>query len=241
MPPLAAVPNLERELDELYGLPLEDFTRARNDLVARLKRAHQADAAEQVRVLKKPSLVAWTANRLARDEPERVAELLRTAHSLREVQQAALSGKTSAAEVGDASAAERTALQALVGAARSLLGTRASAGMLERLGQTLRAAASDEAARPLLERGRLTQELQAAGFGGLRPVPQPRRRRDDLARAARERVQELREEARRLDREAREAEEAATEAARVAAQARAAADAVEQALAAAEADLDARR
>src|SRR3712207_8945925 len=35
VPPLAAVPDLDQELDELYGLPLEDWTRARNDLAAR--------------------------------------------------------------------------------------------------------------------------------------------------------------------------------------------------------------
>ncbi|MFL5711221.1 MAG: hypothetical protein ACJ77W_04985, partial [Chloroflexota bacterium] len=75
-PPLAAVPDLDRELDELYGKPLEDFTKARNDLAARLKRAHQAEAADAIRALKKPSLAAWSANQLARREPELVRELL---------------------------------------------------------------------------------------------------------------------------------------------------------------------
>ena len=37
--PLAAVPDLEQELDGLYALPLEEFTKARNDLAARLKQA----------------------------------------------------------------------------------------------------------------------------------------------------------------------------------------------------------
>ena len=74
--PLASVPDLDRELDELYGLPLEEFTKARNDLAARLRKAHQAEAAEVVHSLKKPSVVAWSANRLARDEPKLTAETL---------------------------------------------------------------------------------------------------------------------------------------------------------------------
>src|SRR5438552_3427432 len=58
MPPLAAVPDLDAELDELYGLPLEDWTKARNDLAARLKKAHQGEQAEEVRTLRQPPLVA---------------------------------------------------------------------------------------------------------------------------------------------------------------------------------------
>ena len=48
-PPLAAVPDLERELDGLYALPLDEFTKARNDLASRLKRAHQGEAAAAIR------------------------------------------------------------------------------------------------------------------------------------------------------------------------------------------------
>ncbi len=84
MPPLAAVPNLERELDELYALPLERFTRARNDLAARLRKAHQSDAAETVRALRKPTLAVWTANRLARAEPGLMAELVELALEVRD-------------------------------------------------------------------------------------------------------------------------------------------------------------
>jgi len=35
----------ERERDRLYGLPLEEFVRARNGLAARLRKAGQTDAA----------------------------------------------------------------------------------------------------------------------------------------------------------------------------------------------------
>jgi len=217
MPPLAAVPDLESELDDLYGLPLEDFTRARNDLAARLKRARQDDAAAEVRALKKPTAAAWAANLLARDEPDSIAALVEASDELRRVQQRALDGRAGPAEVGEAAAAERDAARALVVAARRKLEARAPAPLLERLGQTLRAAAADPHARTLLARGRLSEELRPVGFGGLEPVARPKRRRDELAGAARERVAALRAEAKQLAGEAQEAERAAVEAERAAA------------------------
>jgi hypothetical protein len=248
MPPLAAVPDLDHELDTLYALPLEDFTRARNDLVARLKRAHQDEAAAALRGVKKPTLATWTANRLARDQQELVAALLDAAEELRRTQQAALSGGATAAQVGDAATAERSALRSLIGAARQLLGSRATPSLLDRLAQTLRAAAAEDETRPLLERGRLSTELRAVGFGGLEPVAPKRRRGDDLAQAARERVGELRAEAKRLTREAVDAEQAAAEARRTAdllqeeaARAREQAELTDAALAEAERDLRTRR
>src|SRR5213593_1942479 len=121
MPPLAAVPHLERELDELYGLPLEEWTRARNDLAARLKKAHQSEQAEQVRSLRKPSVVAWAVNQLARREPKRVEALLRAGERLRAAQEQALRGRAAAADVNATARAERDAVRDLVASARDVL------------------------------------------------------------------------------------------------------------------------
>lgn len=215
MPPLAAVPDLDRELDELYALPLEEFTKARNDLSARLRKAHQTEAADEVRGLKKPNVVAWSANRLARTEPRLVRELIDTGSQLRKVQQDALAGKAPQAAVAEAAARERETVRALVAAARSELGTRATPQLLDRLSQTLRAAAVDPQAARTLEAGRLTEDLQAVGFGPLEAVASRRRRTPDADRmAARERVKALRAEARRLASEAQQAEKAAADAER---------------------------
>jgi hypothetical protein len=212
MRPLAAVPDLDRELDALYRLPLEEFTGARNSLASRLKKAHQADVAAEVRALKKPSVVAWAANSLVDTDGKLIGELLAAGERLRETQQQALQGQAGVDDMGEAAAAEREAVRALLAAARKRLGSRATPALLDRLGQTLRAAAVDDHARLLLERGRLTEELKAVGFGPLEAVKPPRRRRDEVGRAARERVTALRAEARRLDGEAREAELAASQA-----------------------------
>jgi hypothetical protein len=211
VPPLAAVPHLERELDELYALPLDAFTKARNDLASRLRKAHQSALADDVKALKKPSVVAWAANRLARDNPKQVDALLQASESLRDAQQRAIAGTASADEVNDAATAERDAIRVLLASARSLLN---SPTQIEKLAQTLRAASIDGAARPLLQRGRLSEEMKASGFGPLEAVKTSRRRGDEVARAARERVTALRADARRLNAEARVAERAASDAAK---------------------------
>ncbi|MDX6450404.1 MAG: hypothetical protein QOH16_453 [Gaiellaceae bacterium] len=206
-PPLASVPDLDRELDALYDLPLEEFTKARNDLAGRLRKAHQSEASAEVRALKKPSVVAWAANRLARDEPKLTTALLEAGERLRETQQRALAGNAKQDEVTEAVAVERETIRGLLTAARKRFGERANAALLDKLSQTLRAAAVDTNARLLLERGRLTEELQAVGFGPLEAVkPAAARQGDELGRAARERVSTLRADARRLSAEAQDAE-----------------------------------
>jgi len=211
-PPLASVPDLDRELDNLYDLPLEEFTKARNDLATRLRKAHQSEASAEVHALKKPSVVAWAANRLARDEPKLTAALLQAGELLRETQQRALSGNAQQDEVTEVAAAERETIRALLTAARRRFGDRATSALLDKLSQTLRAAAVDPDARSLLERGRLTEELQAVGFGPLEAVKQAPQHGDEVARAARERVSALRAEARRLSAEAQDADREVEEA-----------------------------
>ena len=214
MPPLAAVPDLDHELDELYALPLEEFTRTRNDLARRLKRAHQTEAAAEVQSLRKPSLAAWTANQLVRNEQRLLGTLLAAADEVRDAQVRALEGRASASEVREATDGEREAVRPLVSAARQLLGERATPTLLERVSQTLRAAALDEDVRPLLETGRLTEDIQAVGFGSsaLAAVQPVKPRRDEVKRARQERLRALRAEARRLAAEAEVAEHALREA-----------------------------
>ena len=209
MPPLAAVPDLDRELDDLYELPLEDWTSARNDLASRLKKAHQSEQAEQVKALRKPTAATWAVNQLARRSEQQVAKLLKAGEQLRKTQEQALRGKASAVDVSAAAKEERNAIRELVAGARSLLeaaGNAATPATLDRISETLRTAATDDAGRELLARGRLDEELSGAGFGSLvavKPAPRPR---TDERKAMRERVNALRAEARRLAKEARDAE-----------------------------------
>ncbi|MDQ5822178.1 MAG: hypothetical protein M3540_12125, partial [Actinomycetota bacterium] len=68
--------DVDAELDRLYGLPLDEFTKARNDLSARLKKAGATDAAAEVKALPKPSVPAWAVNQLARTRQREVRALL---------------------------------------------------------------------------------------------------------------------------------------------------------------------
>jgi hypothetical protein len=100
------------------------------------------------------------------------------------------------------------------------VGNPASQPTLDRISQTLRAAAVDENGRERLERGRLDEELKGVGFGSLTAVKPAARPRTHELKRARERVKELRAAARAALRDAREAEDGADRAAREAETAR---------------------
>jgi hypothetical protein len=231
------------EVDRLYGLPLEDFTKERNAAAARIRKEGDGERAEEIKALPKPTLPAWAVNQLARRNEVLVRALLRAGERLRAAQEKALAGKGAGA-LREATREERDVVQRLVAEAREVL-PRPSQPLLERIAETLRAAAVDEEGRELLKRGRLTRELSAgSGFAALEGMPtaqSPRQReatreQDDRAErkrrleAARERVTELRREARDRERDARDAEREAERMRAIAEEAARARDAAEEEL-----------
>jgi hypothetical protein len=158
---------VDPEVEALYGLPLEDFTKARDALARDRKKAGDAEGAAQIKALRKPSVVAWGLNQLARRHPDDVDQLLKAGDRLRQAQAATLEGGDPA-ELRSASRAEGAEVNALAGQARSILaeaGRAASPTQEDRLATTLRAAAVDPAAGEQLRRGVLAVELSPAGFG----------------------------------------------------------------------------
>jgi hypothetical protein len=210
---LADEAELERELDRLYGLDLDEFTRARDELARRARAEGQRAIAARVKELRKPTLPAWIVNQLARRHELDVRRLLRAGERLAAAQ-ARAAGEGGREEFLEARREERRALERLAEDARELLAAAGRArSSADRVQSTLRAAAATAEGRQLLERGRLTEELQPPGFEALaglepagkrprRPKPPPRRHADE----ARKRVRELRTELRALERRAREAE-----------------------------------
>ncbi|QYJ04674.1 hypothetical protein KUV85_03050 [Nocardioides panacisoli] len=76
--------------DELYGLPLGEFTAARDERA----RAHRGtDLATRIKGLRKPTTAAWVVDLLVRREPDQVDQLLNVGAALREAQQAMSSGE----------------------------------------------------------------------------------------------------------------------------------------------------
>jgi hypothetical protein len=246
--------SLDGELDRLFGLPLAEFTPARNDLAKRLKAEKATEAADEIRALPKPTVPAWTINQLASVDGPGIHALLAAGEELRTAQQRLLEGEDAGGALRDATAHERRAVERLTQRARAILddaGRPATASVLDRLGTTLRAAAVTDDGRRLLETGRMTSELEPPGFDAFAPSEArsaPRRRsshgRDELAERRRQREQEqrrrkeLQEKARTAEQAARDAERnaeraeaAAADARRVAGKARAEADAAAAALA----------
>ena len=66
------------DADELYALPLGEFTSARNDLEKRLRKDGKREEAAEVKGRRKPTAPAWALNQVARERPKVVAELVET-------------------------------------------------------------------------------------------------------------------------------------------------------------------
>ncbi|MBV8087572.1 MAG: hypothetical protein JO247_22410 [Chloroflexi bacterium] len=153
---------------ELYALPLDQFTAARNELAARLKKAKQPREAEAIRKLPKPSLTAWALDQVARAEPALIERLIEAGEALRQAQQALVAGQN-AAGFRAATDAQKAAIQKVVEAACKRLATDGhpvSKTTEDRLELTLRAASADPEQGDLLRRGVLAEDLNPAGFGG---------------------------------------------------------------------------
>jgi hypothetical protein len=213
--------RVEKAIDDLYGQPLDRFTPARDALVHELRQAGDKAAADEVKRLRKPTVSAWAINQLARKERMRIRSLLVAGEKLRKAH-AELLGGGRPAEVRQASDAERKAIDHLVSSAAKILsqtGHSASESALERVATTLRAAAVDEDGRAVLERGRLTRDLDPTGFGPLDLTAKPGRQRSKAGRRAdegdrrrQERRQAVEEQVRARRAELRELGKAAVDA-----------------------------
>jgi hypothetical protein len=163
----------DKELDRLYGLPLAEFTRARDELARELRKGGDAEAADEAKALAKPSISAWAVNQLARHERMQVRSLLRAGEHLRSAQADVLGG-AGPDELQEPLQRQREAVAALVDSARNVLSSAGHAtteATLDRIRGTLTAAATDLDGAELLERGLLTKDLEPAGFGGLTLAP----------------------------------------------------------------------
>ena len=237
---------VDREIDRLFELSLDEFTAARNELAKRLAKEGEKERSEEVKALAKPSAPVWAINQLARREKAQVRALLDAGAKLRRAQERALGGGGSDA-LRAAQGEEREALRKLTQRAGQILdeaGRPAGKAVLERINGTLGAAAVTDEARDALKAGRLTSELRVSGFeslAGIEPAAPPRdelaERREKKAERERER-RRLEKRARDLERRAVSAEEKAEAAEESAAEAREAAEDARRAADEAAFDLD---
>jgi hypothetical protein len=161
--------------DRLYGLPLDEFVPERTALAKRLRADGKRDEATEVGKLAKPSVAAWAVNQVVRSQAAAARALWQAADDLAAAQSKLIAGKGERADLQDPLARMRAALGDLTGAARGLLdgqGRDLSDTTIQRVGETLMAAAMDPDVREAVAAGRATREAAPAGFGlGEGPAP----------------------------------------------------------------------
>src|SRR3954454_4133898 len=109
----SATPSVRMaDVDALYGLPLEEFIGARAAAAKELRKAGDRETAAVVAKLPKPTPAAWTANQVAREQPEVMAAMLEAGDALRDAQEAAVSGGGGGG-LREATLAERRAVDAV--------------------------------------------------------------------------------------------------------------------------------
>jgi hypothetical protein len=169
----------EDAVDDLYGLPVDEFTPRRDALAKELRSGGKRDAAAWVKGLRKPSAAAWIVNQLARTRGREAKELLAAGDALRAAHGRVVAGEAGADELRAAADAEHEAARALAADAPGFLdrdGHAPSGPTLEKVAETIRAVALDDEARAGLEKGRLTRERSASGFGPLSASAPPARK-----------------------------------------------------------------
>lgn len=158
---------------ELYALPLDQFTRARDALAKEVSSKGRAKEAQAIRKLKRPVVAAWVVNRLAQQHPERIETFLDSARDLEKAHRRAMAG-LSPEHLKEANRAFQQALDALlkeVNASLAATGRPTTGDLIRQIEETLRAAAlGTEEERSILAQGMLTRPLQSSGFGSFSPL-----------------------------------------------------------------------
>ena len=225
--------RLESQIDDLYKLPLDEFTKARNTLAKTLPAGDKQDVAR----LPKPSVAMWVVNQLHWQDPPTYKALVDASEKLRTAHRSALAGRKVDTQKPDE--LHRTTLEKAFARATTIAqksGTSLTDTVRDAVRRTLAALPTDETP------GRLTREPPAAGFSlltGIAPraveakrdeqkeepkldarrqklEEQRRRAAEAIARKAAERARKEEEKARKAqlkrEREIQKAEQALREA-----------------------------
>jgi hypothetical protein len=146
---------------QLYGLPPQEFTAARNARARELK-TEDAVLGTQITALRKPSPAAWIVNLLARESTEDLIALLDLGEQMRTAQEHL--DRDALRRLGGE---RRTSVAALAQAGADLAAgfdRPPTAGVLGEVEQTLQAATSDPAAAAAVASGVLVKALRSVGY-----------------------------------------------------------------------------
>lgn len=156
--------DLLAEADELYGLPLADFTPVRDARAKALKK-ESPELSARVKALRKPSIGAWVVNLLVRREADQVDQVLTVGAALR-----GAAANLDGAELRELTRQRRQLTAAVTSRARGLAadeGHRVTEAVAEQVEQTLTAAMLDEEAARAVRSGLLVATMRATGVDGV--------------------------------------------------------------------------
>jgi hypothetical protein len=174
--------NFDEEARRLYALPLDEFVAERDAAAKELREAGEAEAAREVKALRKPNLPAWGVNRAVAADPKAADGLIEAGEKLERAQRKAVEGKGADA-LRKAMAGYADAVEELMRSVEAELGGAGGTTAVDRARETLRAVAGDEELRDELRGGRLVRDREAAGLGG-GGTPAPASKRAPPARSS---------------------------------------------------------
>ena len=160
--------DIEAVARRLYGLPPQEFTRARNAQAAAAKAAGDAALAARITALRKPTTGAWLLNQLVRHHEAEVREVVDLGARLRAAQ-----GTLAAEELRALDRRRRELTGEMARRAEALASEarqRVSAPVRTTVEQTLRSAMIDAAAGAALATGLLVDTFALTGLEPLDPT-----------------------------------------------------------------------
>ncbi|CAH0306922.1 hypothetical protein J2W54_005071 [Rhodococcus fascians] len=167
------LPDIDTVIDELYSLAPADFVSHRSAYVTRFKKAGDKSGATRIGGLRKPTVVAWLVNTLARQDESAVAELFDLGAELERAQQ-----RGDGHRLRELSTARSASIRALTDRAVVLgreRGVTVGDNAAREVSNTLNAAMADPEIRDRVRAGRTVVAETYSGFGPalLSLVPDP--------------------------------------------------------------------
>ena len=153
--------SLREAVDELYSSDPDAFMARRAELATAAKKAGDAATAKQIGALRKPTRSAYTVNRLAREDPDAVAELLDLGSQLRDAERS-----VDAKQIRELTARRRRLVDELTRRAFEVSGEPTpSSALRDEVVSTLTAALADDGVADQLADGTMVKPARWEGFG----------------------------------------------------------------------------
>ncbi len=155
--------DINEVTDELYGLDPGDFVKVRDAHVKEARAQGDRGLAKEISQLRKPTLVAWMVNILAREHSDDVEKLLELGEALRDAQRH-LAGD----DLRSLTTQRQKVVRAMARQAGEVAvdhGHSASENALREVGQSLHAALADPDIAEQVRAGRLVTAVSYSGMG----------------------------------------------------------------------------